>query len=361
MYASVPPNQGSSARTTFKVHGVSVNRISQQVDQAQGMGGYNKTTTMLNEYYPLSYLGDASGTVYTTGIYGDYGGFGNATLGASSYYVYDYDIYISRIDRDPSYYAPVPDLVIKVDGHDLPYQDNFTYQYGVTESGKYNAVTALVPFPQLTDFAVPVKYTYSASLFGNAKLKFNITNNTTSPMYIIGASEGPVIIQAGDYYESDETLLDYCQYPLHPCVYSGEHYLEIRGKTNNTPSDGDLFDMAMWAEYDSYPEYQQFQYTVDWGESYVPPTESYCSAVDDSAESGEVFGYSGIQYGTLQCLDIGPYNYTIFGIGLDIPYIAHMCFQSVNFGNMNLFGTNIPIDPLYLLIAVAWAIRALIH
>ncbi|MCD4760068.1 hypothetical protein K8R33_04215 [archaeon] len=97
---------------------------------------------------------------------------------------------------------------------------------------------------------------------------------------------------------------------------------------------------------------------------YVPEGEeeesSYCDEVVCQGETGfEEFGFShsGLAYGNTYCLDLGPVVYEIFGFGINIPWIAHICFQQIGLGDVLLLGVNLSLDIVLLTITMAWFIN----
>lgn len=68
---------------------------------------------------------------------------------------------------------------------------------------------------------------------------------------------------------------------------------------------------------------------------------SYCSVVNGPEGSQDIdIGWTGIQFGEYQCIDIGGFRILDF----DIPYLGRLCIQQVYFGSLNLFGVNVSFD-----------------
>lgn len=88
------------------------------------------------------------------------------------------------------------------------------------------------------------------------------------------------------------------------------------------------------------------------------PDSLYCDAVH--GESGESpFGYDGITYGAMYCVDLLPFEISILGVDLSIPHFAHICIQDVSLGKGRMFGMEIDLDVALLVMGVAWAVRNL--
>lgn len=96
----------------------------------------------------------------------------------------------------------------------------------------------------------------------------------------------------------------------------------------------------------------------------VTPTASplgYCQSVSN-VESG--FSWSGITYGQSYCVDIGPYGGFDFNgltanpIGA-FPWIAHLCFQDVSFGNAVIFDVEISLEVVLYILGIVAIIRNL--
>lgn len=89
------------------------------------------------------------------------------------------------------------------------------------------------------------------------------------------------------------------------------------------------------------------------------PVNSYCDMVHDVAEEEPAFEWGGVVYGSSECIDIGPYSASLFGFEWGIPHVAHICFQSVSFGSVYVFGVAILVDIILLAMAAVTVVRLL--
>lgn len=89
------------------------------------------------------------------------------------------------------------------------------------------------------------------------------------------------------------------------------------------------------------------------------PSLSYCSAVDGGVDDGEIFGYTGLEFGSIYCADLLPFHVSILGLDITIPHFAHICLQNVSAGDVYIFGMRIPLDSFLYALGVSWAIRNL--
>ena len=88
------------------------------------------------------------------------------------------------------------------------------------------------------------------------------------------------------------------------------------------------------------------------------PLQSMCSSVKGGGDD-QIFGFEGIEFGAMRCVDLFEYSVTILGIDINLPMFAHLCFQDVSLGNAYIFGFPIDMDaPLYLL-GITWFLRNL--
>jgi hypothetical protein len=84
---------------------------------------------------------------------------------------------------------------------------------------------------------------------------------------------------------------------------------------------------------------------------------SYCEITDSVGSIA--FSYSGLIFGAAHCVDVGNWSVSILGIAIDIPWIAHLCFQDVTLGTVILFNVVVSLDIIAYVLGVAWAIRNL--
>jgi hypothetical protein len=107
------------------------------------------------------------------------------------------------------------------------------------------------------------------------------------------------------------------------------------------PSDDGVYD---W-EVDIYRGVE----CVQWGTATPAPGQGgypgYCGSIVGAADSG--FSYTGITYGDIECLDLGPLDWAdilpiwmgpVAEILPSIPWIAHVCFQDMDIGSATIFG-----------------------
>jgi hypothetical protein len=118
-----------------------------------------------------------------------------------------------------------------------------------------------------------------------------------------------------------------------------------------------------------------------WSTPYIPtPTPSalgYCSSVSTSdADTG--FSFSGIQFGSISCFDIGGPTYDntefnatsiltglydtvlyIFTGTLRDNWIAHICLQEVNLGVIQIFDVTISLTLIAYVVGITLLIREL--
>jgi len=115
-------------------------------------------------------------------------------------------------------------------------------------------------------------------------------------------------------------------------------------------------DGQMWVSL--YP------FNCDPSIPYDPETgDGYCQTIEDFAigmggGSGG-FYFTGVTYGSDYCVDVGGWSYSILGVGIDIPMIAHICFQDVAIGEIAIFGLAVSLDDIVVLFVAAWALRNL--
>lgn len=89
----------------------------------------------------------------------------------------------------------------------------------------------------------------------------------------------------------------------------------------------------------------------------TPNAGSYCSTVDGSTY--DAFSLSSLTLGVKYCADIGPWSYSVLGVGIDVPWIAHLCLQDVSFGTATMLGVVISLDTIVTIAVIAWAVRNL--
>lgn len=89
----------------------------------------------------------------------------------------------------------------------------------------------------------------------------------------------------------------------------------------------------------------------------TPNAGSYCSTVDGSTYNA--FSLSSLTLGIKYCVDIGNWSYSILGVAIDIPWIAHLCLQDVSFGTATILGVVISLDTIVTIAVIAWATRNL--
>lgn len=89
-----------------------------------------------------------------------------------------------------------------------------------------------------------------------------------------------------------------------------------------------------------------------------PPPELYCDEVQ--GETGEdVFGYTGITYGQIFCVDLLPFEAEFLGLTISIPHFAHICIQDVGIGTATILGMPINLNVALFVLGLGWAIRNL--
>lgn len=127
-------------------------------------------------------------------------------------------------------------------------------------------------------------------------------------------------------------------------------------------------DVQIW---DAAYDFICGSFSRQWHEVYAQTHVSFseeeetnfvCDTITEAGEEEEDmygFGYTGIELGGIYCLNIGPYEYDILGVEIDIPWVAYICVQEVSLGLIEIFGVAIDLDSFCMLIAVAWALRNL--
>jgi len=91
----------------------------------------------------------------------------------------------------------------------------------------------------------------------------------------------------------------------------------------------------------------------------TPYPDVFCGSIEPEVDDTKIFGFEGLEFGAISCVDLLPYEISILGVDLSIPHFAHICFQDVSLGSAYIFGFEIDMDaPLYAL-GVAWALRNL--
>lgn len=87
---------------------------------------------------------------------------------------------------------------------------------------------------------------------------------------------------------------------------------------------------------------------------------SYCDCVDAVTTCTD-FCYTGFgPTGNGVCADVGPYSLTLFGIDLEIPWIAHVCFEEWLFGTAIIFGVSFSMDVVIFVVLIAWVVRNIV-
>ncbi|MCJ7696509.1 MAG: hypothetical protein MUO40_13950 [Anaerolineaceae bacterium] len=91
-----------------------------------------------------------------------------------------------------------------------------------------------------------------------------------------------------------------------------------------------------------------------------PEFESDCIAIvseGDEEINDSAFDYDGLTFGAIYCVDLGPYEYSILGVEIDIPHIAHICVQEVGIGTITVFGVDVSLDIFIAFLGLAWVVR----
>lgn len=95
----------------------------------------------------------------------------------------------------------------------------------------------------------------------------------------------------------------------------------------------------------TYYVVQMSSYSAVMATPTIVPTSvagSYCSTVSGSGDNG--FSWTGIGYGDIACVDIGPVDWSTVlpswmptGGLPTVPWIAHICFQNIDIGVITVF------------------------
>ncbi|MCD4735609.1 MAG: hypothetical protein K8R53_06165, partial [Bacteroidales bacterium] len=165
--------------------------------------------------------------------------------------------------------------------------------------------------------------------------------------------------------------------------YDQEVYLNLHGADHVVPVDIDELWGIEVTVYESYEgtgaDFVFSDFSVNWGcgdysrlftmryegSEFIPTSgeeDFVCdSIIGESEEAQDEYGfdYTGIVFGSTFCINVGPYEYEILGVSIDIPWIAYICVQELSLGVATVFGVDISFDAFTVVMAVAWAIRSL--
>lgn len=88
---------------------------------------------------------------------------------------------------------------------------------------------------------------------------------------------------------------------------------------------------------------------------------SFCAAVNGGDAYSNIdtqgISWTGIATYNLSCFDLGPTHFTLFSYDWDIPWLAHICLQEIDIGNLNVFGVGISLLVTVYALGVAWVLR----
>lgn len=186
-----------------------------------------------------------------------------------------------------------------------------------------------------------------------------INPNYTSSVAQWGARAHPINGQGSDWISwtddsEDESHVNRNGDPLPTCGGTSNPCKEVRPfyiRPGNSSNTGVTYN---WATY---------FYAVPGLPPVTPsPTAtarpgSYCDVTDSVGSIA--FSYSGLIFGAAHCVDVGNWSVSILGIAIEIPWIAHLCFQDVTLGTVILFNVVVSLDIIAYVLGVAWAIRNL--
>lgn len=135
-----------------------------------------------------------------------------------------------------------------------------------------------------------------------------------------------------------------------------DFYVNIKNNNVSWPSGDNIAQGWVYISISSLPT------TPTPTATGTPGTDlSYCQTVHDE-ETG--FDWTGISYGNEYCIDIGPYGGFDFGgltanpIGA-FPWIAHICFQDISFGELTVFDVVISLEAILYILGIVAIIRNL--
>ncbi len=95
----------------------------------------------------------------------------------------------------------------------------------------------------------------------------------------------------------------------------------------------------------------------------TPSSGSYCAVVNGGGSpiTDTGFSWTGIEYGSQTCFDIGPIDEWDFGwitfSNINIPWIAHLCLQEIDIGVITLFGVSVSLLVIAYVVGVLMIIR----
>jgi hypothetical protein len=263
--------------------------------------------------------------------------------------------------------------------------DSYLYQVVGNITGSYFCPsTGCAGLDTFVEFVVPTADTietvavlswvgnsHSASNYGT--LGFNNYGDTGDTNYFIqvgnlqaktGAQEG-CFYKTSDWYcsraRSDGYLTSGADYWA-AGTFSGECNLSgVNCRLQLGNHSGNTGGSMSWWSGELTVMYKVKMSSAQKTQLFVTPynIENYCASVDDTGV-GTDFGYSGLVWGEIDpehgCFDIGPVTIPLLPDPNVLPWLAHICFQTVSMGTIVVFGLTINIDVLLMLMGIIYVI-----
>jgi len=91
----------------------------------------------------------------------------------------------------------------------------------------------------------------------------------------------------------------------------------------------------------------------------IPGGDNFCDSLVCEGEGSynEMgFQHDGLSFGDIFCLDLGPYEMSIFGVGITLPHMLHLCFQQFEPGTVKIFGATFNLGAILVIISFSWAL-----